>query len=1431
MPMNANDTTQDMPMDSEGDDRDNRLEEVFLQFLKAEDEGRPLDPRQLLEQHPDLADELREFLDPPILPPGGEPAATLPARVGRCDILGKLGRGGMGEVLEGHDTQLRRNVAVKVLLEKYRHHPELAHRFVEEARIAGQLQHPNVAPVYDLGTTSDSRPYFTMKVVKGKTLTDLLKTRRSLDEERVKFVGIFGQVCQAMAYAHARGVIHRDLKPLNVMVGAFGEVQVMDWGLAKVLPRDDAKDAGTAEETPTVIHTEGRPGAGNGTVGFMGTPAYVAPEQANGEIGPLDERADVFGLGAMLCEVLTGQAAYTGLDAEEIKAKARAADTDEALARLDRCGADGPLILLAKRCLAAEPADRPRNAGEVAAAVTAYQEAVAERLRQAELARAAEAARAEEAKATAEQERKAKEAAQAWAQAERRRRRAQLGMAAALFLLVVLAGGAGAWYRQQQLDMVRDTESALAEAAQHRDAGRWAKARVALERANFHLGGGGPATLRQQLSRATADLELVDRVEGIRERRAALVEGKFDYRPAECDYAAAFRDAGLGEEGQPAAEVATRIRASAVALQLVASLDDWAAVTTEEKRWRWLLEVARLADPDPWRNRFRDPKIWGNRNELEKMVEEVVRDESKLAKLKPQLLAPLGNRLRQLKADALPILTAAQSLYPDDYWLIAGLNQALYDAKRWDEALGTLRGVLAVRPNSAAVRNNLGAVLREKGQLNEAIREYRAAIALDSKFAWPHSNLGNALRAKGQLDEAIREYQAAIALNPKDALPHNGLGIALYDQKRLDEAIREYRAAIALDSKFAWSHSNLGNALRAKGQLDEAIREFRAAIALDPKLALLHFNLGAALRAKGQIDEAIREYQAAIVLDPKDAAPHHGLGSALQAKGQVDEAIREYHVAIALNPKDASPHDSLGTALKAKGQVDEAIREYRQAIALDPKLALPHYNLGNALRVKGQLDEAVREYRQAMALDPKDAAPHNNLGLALRAKGQLDEAIREFRAAIALDPKLAKQHYNLGLTLHDMKRLDEAIREYQAAIALDPKLALPHDGLGNAQWAKGQLDEAIREFRAAIALDPKEAAPHNNLGLALRAKGQLDEAIREFRAAIALDPKLAKPHYNLGLTLHDMKRLDEAIRVYQAAIALDPKYARPHNSLGNALRAKGQLDEAIRVYQAAIALDPKDALPHNGLGAALRAKGQLDEAIREYRAAIESDPGYARAHWNLGLALLEKGHFAEALALLKRGHELGTKQPGWRYPSEQWVRQAQQLADLDRRATDVLRGEDNAKNPSELLRLGSFCLSQKKAPAAAARLYADAFKSEPALADDLQEGDRFTAARAAALAGCGKGRDAADLDEPGRARWRKQAREWLRADLKAWTKRLDGADADGRAEVRKALQGWQRNPDLAGLRDAAALEKLSEAERAAWNGFWKDVSSLLEKHQ
>ncbi len=352
-------------------------------------------PRVLL---PDTTDGTVES---PLVNPSSPEMPALADRPVRVQLLGEIARGGMGVVLKGRDPDLGRDLVVKVLLQSHKDKPDLVRRFVEEAQIGGQLQHPGMVPVYELGAFGDRRPYFTMKLVKGQTLAEMLAGRESATDDLPWFLGIFEQVCQTMAYAHSRDVIHRDLKPSNVMVGSFGEVEVMDWGLAKVLPKggviDDAA-AGKVAAHETVIATarvlsdSDLSQAGS----VMGTPAYMAPEQARGEGEVVDRRADVFALGSILCEVLTGQPAFTGRSAGEIHRKAAVGDLAEAVARLDACGADGELTALARACLAREPEDRLPQAAAVADRITAYLAGVQEKLRAAEIGRATEQTRAEE---------------------------------------------------------------------------------------------------------------------------------------------------------------------------------------------------------------------------------------------------------------------------------------------------------------------------------------------------------------------------------------------------------------------------------------------------------------------------------------------------------------------------------------------------------------------------------------------------------------------------------------------------------------------------------------------------------------------------------------------------------------------------------------------------------------------------------------------------------------------------------------------------------------------------------------------------------------------------------------------------------------------------------------------------------------------------
>jgi hypothetical protein len=305
--------------------------------------------------------------------------------------------------------------------------------------------------------------------------------------------------------------------------------------------------------------------------------------------------------------------------------------------------------------------------------------------------------------------------------------------------------------------------------------------------------------------------------------------------------------------------------------------------------------------------------------------------------------------------------------------------------------------------------------------------------------------------------------------------------------------------------------------------------------------------------------------------------------------------------------------------------------------------------------------------------------------------------------------------------------------------------------------------------------------------------------------------------------------VDGAIASYRKAIALDPRDAWAHNGLGNVQAVKGDVAGAIASYRKAIALDPRHALAHYNLGNTLAAKGDVEEAIACFKKAIVLDPNYAEAHCNLGHVLRDQGSFPEALRHLKAGHQLGSRRTGWRYPSAAWVQRVQRLIALEARLTKVLSGQGKPRDAAEGLDLAWLCQQPyKKRYALAARLYADAFAANDASAALLGR-HRYNAACAAALAAVGKGQGAAKLDDKQRAALRQQALDWLEADLAAWNKLVAKGAPQARPLAQRTLRRWQKDPDLASLRDKDALARLPQAQRQGCGRLWANVADLLQR--
>jgi tetratricopeptide (TPR) repeat protein len=735
-------------------------------------------------------------------------------------------------------------------------------------------------------------------------------------------------------------------------------------------------------------------------------------------------------------------------------------------------------------------------------------------------------------------------------------------------------------------------------------------------------------------------------------------------------------------------------------------------------------------------------------------------------------------------------LRAVADLADDDPW-----RRQLRRAKRRGdraalEQLAEAKGVLNQPPRNLVL---LAIALRDARSGAAAERLLRRAQAEHPADFWINFHLAAVLsqREAPELAQAARFYQAALALRPHSPVVYNNLGTVLHDQGKVAEAEAAYRKAIALNPDYPVAHYNLGNALQAQGKVAEAVAGFRKAIQIKPDYAQAHNNLGNALSGQGKPAEAEAACRKAIALKPEYAEAHSNLGVALGNQGKLVEAEAACRKAIALQPDDPLAHYNLGTALQAQGKPGEAVVCYREALRLKPDYPEAHYNLGNALQDQGKPVEAVACYKEAIRLKPDYPEAHNNLGAALETQGKLVEAVACYRQALRLKPDYPLAHYNLGLALQKL----------------------------------GKQAEAVAAYKEAIRLKPDDAEAHSNLGNALQKLGKVVEAVAAFKKAICLQPDYPLAHYNLGLTLRKQGKLVEAVACYREALRLKPDYHESRCNLGAALQNQGKLAEAVACYREALRLKPDLPEAHNNLGNALQEQGKVDEAVAAFKEALRLKPAFPEAHYNLGLTLRAQGHLRESLAALRRGHALGAETPGWRYPSALWVRQARRLVQLDNQLPALLQGEARPKDASEQVELARLC-ALKRWHAASARFYADAFSARPALTPQAVAEQRYNAACAAALAGCGAGKDGAGLTPMQRLRWRRQALTWLCADLRAWQQSLAREPASARAAVGQQMRHWLADPDFAGVRRPLALRRLPAEERAAWVSLWADVAQL-----
>jgi tetratricopeptide (TPR) repeat protein/serine/threonine protein kinase len=1052
--------------------------QAFLDRACGADDELRSKVEDLLRAHQDAGNFLESPASTPTLTVEGPSLWEAPGSViGPYKLLEPIGEGGMGTVYRAEQTEpVRRTVALKVI-KPGMDTKQVVARFEAERQALAMMDHPNIAKVHDGGATPEGRPYFVMELVRGLPITDYCDRERLSIRDRLE---LFVLVCRAVQHAHQKGVIHRDLKPSNILVTVIDGVavpKVIDFGVAKAI--------GPAVTDSTAL---------TGFHQFIGTPLYMSPEQADLSGVDVDTRSDIYALGVLLYELLTGT---TPIESEMLKRAAfdemrrmiREDEPPRPSTRLGTLGDEKRSSVSAKRHADSRHLGRSLR-GELDWIVMKALEK--DRRRRYETANGLAA---DVLRHLTDQPVEACPPS-GWYRLRKtiRRNRATLSvLALAVLIFALVAGGAG-YVASNDAALRKAVTEALVDADRWGGLGHRAEELEAVKRAEVLLAGGRGGTARvAEVRRRRVALELALRCEAIRLERAAVRDEDFDAALGDRLYSQTFGSIGLDPDAQRPDEAARRLPDGPIRAALVAALDDWSLarravrVPDDPRRWARPLAVAAAADPDPWRRAVRAALTsteTGRIKTLKQLQAEAPID----------ALDPSGAILLQfviLDRNVWTVLREAQRLRPDDFWLAHALARHYQEMKPPDlpEALAYYRAALALRPDSPGVVLNLGTALADAGRHDEAIAAYRRAIALKPDYAKAHNNLGKELMQQGKPEEGIAAYREAIRVQPDHVTAHVNLSRALFERGDLEEAVRVVREALRLRPNDPGALHNLGTILQyAGGDLDEAEQAFREAIRLRPRDPQSYNGLGSLLaNRRGRHADAAEQFRRAIEVEPGYALAHENLGRCLLSMHDPAAALAAFDEAVRLAPDDASGHERRAVALAHLGRLDDAIAAARKATELDPGLAAAHHTLGVALGMKadqaeangplggvlsalvGRPREIVAALRRAAALAPHDFDVRYVLGTELLERGDWSGAAAELAEAVRLHPDHPEAHCNLGHALREQGRLDEALAELRRGHELGTKR--PGWSYPSAEWV-AECEALIREGPPTPARSP-----------------------------------------------------------------------------------------------------------------------------------------------------------------------------------------------------------------------------------------------------------------------------------------------------------------------------------------------------------------------
>jgi eukaryotic-like serine/threonine-protein kinase len=934
-------------------------------------------------------------------------------------ILSELGRGGMGVVYKARQIKLNRIVALKMVLAGGHAGPDQLARFYSEAEAVAHLQHPHIVQIYEVGEHG-GLPYFSLEYVNGGSLSEQIGGKPQPVGEAARQVEL---LARAMAYAHDEGIVHRDLKPANVLLSKDGQPKITDFGLAKRLESDSSQTK-------------------SGTL--MGTPSYMAPEQARGEVREVGPLADVYALGVILYEMLVGRTPFLGASILDTLQQVRSQEPVPPSHLQPKVPRDLETICL--RCLQKDPHKRYASAA-----------ALAEDLRRFSAGEPILARRVGRVE-------------RAWRWCKRNPRVAALSAAVAVLLVASVGAFSVAAVRsareQRTLGEVRiHGKERIEQATKEIQVGNVRRAQDLLSWNDPHVESNrGLADMRAELHGLRGQVQLYSdikrladnaRYHGLFGARGTLKEAQRHCLELVEIYKDLENKSGKAASGLPPLNTEQRqllqedifetfVLGAHVESELAASSGNAEAVLAAAKKGLELLAQAEPLLPATrllYRRRSEFFKTLGDAGAAKKDIE---------------------------RANAIEPTSVV-----DRFW--NGVNE--HQLAEADRRRGNAKGM--------------------QEHYRTAIAEYASLLRIRPDHYWTYFDWAWCQMQIGEPHGAIVGFTACIQLKPEIPWPYYNRGMVYWQLKQADVAIQDFGAAIERNSQYADAFYNRGVALNSQGKAEQALADCQRAIELNPKLSLAHYQRGEIFRAQKKHAQAVEDYGRAIENSPENASAYSGRGVSYFSMADYAKARDDFSKLIALQPKQPAPLRLRATANMYLKDFEASLSDWAELARLQPNNPEPHYNTALIHKARRDYDKALVSLSGAMRLKGDDARCFLTRAQIYHQSGKLAEALADRNLA------LSKREVNKSDALNDradvyraMGMLDEAAADYQASIELASKQLDPYIGLAIVHRRRGKGEEANACYENMVAANPDSA-------MAYIRRAEFRRSLSEFQAALA----------------------------------------------------------------------------------------------------------------------------------------------------------------------------------------------------------------------------------------------------------------------------------------------------------------------------------------